>query len=218
MSSPRICDSGWGGDQVTIPIQGPATPYPAEFQVSGMASPIADVNLWVTSLTHGELDQLDVLLVNPAGRAVMVLSDAGGDYAVSAASFLLDDEAITFIPDNGPPPAGNQSVQPSTFLEEIEGPETLNSPAPPPPYFTDLSVFDGTNPNGTWKLYVYDDTGVDSGSMSAQLMLDIQCPTCLGFEADAIGSAQADNLFIFENGVVHTLGGDDLKEPAVYER
>jgi len=34
-------------------------------------------------------------------------------------------------------------------------------------YGRTLSVFDGTNPNDTWKLFVLDDSGGDAGSLGA---------------------------------------------------
>jgi subtilisin-like proprotein convertase family protein len=43
------------------------------------------------------------------------------------------------------------------------------SPDPPPvgPYGTTLSVFNGSNPNGTWKLFIQDDVDDESGEMQS---------------------------------------------------
>ena len=37
---------------------------------------------------------------------------------------------------------------------------------PPPPYSTNLSVFNGNNPNGAWSLYVIDDSAGNFGVIS----------------------------------------------------
>ena len=63
-----------------------------------------------------------------------------------------------------------------------------------------LSIFDGTDPNGTWNLWVRDEFGGDSGTMSGGWCLNIivsacgsdaECQdsnVCNGFEACVAGS------------------------------
>src|SRR5262249_1974044 len=44
--------------------------------------------------------------------------------------------------------------------------DTFPPPAPPLPYTnTDLTVLNGTNPNGNWSLFIVDDTSSDAGSL-----------------------------------------------------
>ena len=47
------------------------------------------------------------------------------------------------------------------------------SPAPPEPYGSTLSVFDGTEANGVWQLFVYDDGDEDTGTITGGWELDI---------------------------------------------
>src|SRR5690606_18618161 len=51
------------------------------------------------------------------------------------------------------------------------------SPAPPntadDPYVTSLDVFNGTDPNGEWHLFVIDDASGDSGSIAGGWSLEI---------------------------------------------
>ena len=46
------------------------------------------------------------------------------------------------------------------------GSDPLPAPAPPASGATALATFNGTNPNGTWSLYVFDDAADDGGSMA----------------------------------------------------
>ena len=46
-----------------------------------------------------------------------------------------------------------------------------NPRSPAGPYSTVLSVFNGTNPNGTWSLYVYDHANPDSGTINGYSLI-----------------------------------------------
>lgn len=51
----------------------------------------------------------------------------------------------------------------------MSGPDTFPAPAPAPPATTvPLSTFNGTDPNGTWNLWVVDDTPHDPGTSPGQ--------------------------------------------------
>ena len=59
------------------------------------------------------------------------------------------------------------------------GTEAWPAPAPTPLYGAGLSlVFNGTNPNGTWKLYVVDDQSIDSGMITGGWALTIATSVC----------------------------------------
>ena len=67
------------------------------------------------------------------------------------------------------PPSG-------TYKPSTDGaPENLPLPAPqqPPPYGTVLSVFNGTNPNGLWQLFVNDAAEGDEGVIALGWELNI---------------------------------------------
>src|SRR5207237_9769454 len=104
-------------------------------------------------------DDLDILLVGPSGRASFLMSDAGLNFNASGVTLTFDDDAATPIPNSDQLVSG--TFRPANYAPN----ETMPAPAPPPPYVATLSVFKNTNPNGTWSLYVFDDTSEDGGSI-----------------------------------------------------
>jgi subtilisin-like proprotein convertase family protein len=149
-----------------------AEPYPSTIIVRGFhEGRIRDVNLKLIGLSHTWPDDVGVLLVGPRGQKALVISDVGADLDVSGILLTLDDEAQDFLPDSAQLTAGTfKPTQGTTGPADDEGfavPANFPSPAPSGPYRRSLSVFDGTNPNGTWNLFVLDDSGFDAGSLGA---------------------------------------------------
>src|SRR5262249_59597253 len=72
----------------------------------------------------------------------------------------LDDLAASPMPDAGQ--LFTQSYQPTN----VGGGDTFPAPAPAPSGGSALSVFNGTDPNGIWSLYIVDDTSGDGGSIT----------------------------------------------------
>jgi subtilisin-like proprotein convertase family protein len=155
---------------------GTANPYPSKIKVSGFnQGRIRDVNLNLKGFSHSFTDDVGVLLVGPHGQKALVMSDVGGTAAVSGITLHLDDEAATPLPDSTQLKRGTYKPTQGTSVPPNESnPIPANFPAssapgqpPAGPYGTSLSVFDGTNPNGTWKLYVVDDSEQDSGTIGS---------------------------------------------------
>ncbi|MCB9126390.1 MAG: hypothetical protein H6638_00515 [Ardenticatenales bacterium] len=138
---------------------GVAAPYPSTLTVSGLTGTITDLNIELNGLSHTYPDDLDMLLVGPNGENILFLSDAGSGTDIITGTLVFDDEAVAAIPDSGPMVSG-------TYLVSSYGSgDTFPAPAPAPSTATALSVFDGTDPNGTWELYIYDDAGGDVGQL-----------------------------------------------------
>lgn len=168
---------------ITIPSTGSASPYPSSINVSGLTGTISDVNVDLRGLSHAFPDDVAVLLVGPGGQNVILMSDAGGGEfcgtggPVSNVNLAFDDQAAQQLPDSaqifsgtyrpiqGTTNADCGNLRPSVF----PGP----APSPSPSYGTTLSVFNGVAPNGTYSLYVFDDTSPDGGSISGGWTLDI---------------------------------------------
>jgi uncharacterized repeat protein (TIGR01451 family) len=152
---------------MTIPGSGAASLYPSTIDLSGVPGQISKVTVTVVGITHTFPDDLDILLVGPAGQKVMLMSDAGSGNALNNVQLTFDDSAASSLPDATQIAAG--TFKPSDFAPT----EILPSPAPSSPYATALSAFNGTNPSGTWSLYVADDTTGDSGSIASGWRLAI---------------------------------------------
>ncbi len=147
-------------------------PYPSTLDVVGVQGTVVEVQVTLSGLSHSYPDDIDLLLVGPQGQKVMLMSDAGSGGTEDS---MLDRIRLTFaqsaslaVPDNSAiTPFG--TYRPANWGES----ETLPAPAPTGPYSTNLSVFNGTDPNGTWSLYVVDDASPDEGSMLGGWFLTI---------------------------------------------
>ncbi len=164
-----------GGPGVSVPATiSPGTPYPSPLVVSGLGEIMTDVNIRITGMQHTWASDLDIIIVGPAGQKAWLISDVGGQVGFDTAKTItLDDEAPTGIPG----PCGNTmtpvivdgaSYRPTDCAPEpFGGTDIFPAPAPGAPYSLTLSVFDGTNPNGTWNLYMRDDSTADSGAFAS---------------------------------------------------
>ncbi len=139
------------------------SPYPSTILVSGVSGTISKVVVRLNSINHNRADDMDILLVGPTGAKFVLMSDAGGTaVALVNATVTFDDDAATQIPDLGPLVAG--TFRPSAYSPS---PDNFPAPAPTGPYNTAApegfatfaSVFNGSDANGTWSLYVVDDIG-----------------------------------------------------------
>jgi T5SS/PEP-CTERM-associated repeat protein len=73
---------------------GRASPYPSVLAVTGLGGTITNLTVTLSGLSHTFPDDLDILLVGPGGQKVMLMSDAGGGFALGNATLVFDDAAI----------------------------------------------------------------------------------------------------------------------------
>ncbi|PFK27621.1 hypothetical protein, partial [Bacillus cereus] len=91
-------------------------------------------------------------------QTVILMSDAGGVADISSVILTFDDNAPISL-------LQLDQIVSGTFKPiNYGGPIPDNFPAPE--YESTLSVFNDTNPNGIWILFVVDDFPFDSGSIS----------------------------------------------------
>jgi len=160
--------------RITIPSVGTASPYPSTIQVRGLDTSITDVNVTLHNFAHPFADDVDVLLVGPQGQTVVIMSDAGGSSNITNLTLNVDDKAALPMPDAVPPfpTTGSVDFQPTNGTGQ--GTESYPPPAPPNPGpDSELSSFDGTNPNGSWRLFVGDDVDSFSGRFEGGWSLEI---------------------------------------------
>ncbi len=145
---------------ITIADSGTSSPYPSTINVSGLSGNINSLKVTLTNLSHTWPDDIDVLLVGPTGAKALLMSDVGGSDDVSNVTLTFEPTATSFLPDEGLITSGSYKAT------DFETGDIFNSPTPGGPYGTDFSVFNNTNPNGTWSLYVVDDAGGDVGTIA----------------------------------------------------
>jgi streptogramin lyase len=149
---------------------GPAETYPSTIEASGLSGTVSDASVRLNGVHHPNADDLEALLVGPQGQKVLLMSDsAGGGTNRDPAT----GQVITFDDDGVTAPA---KLTNGIFKPFAGGPSpTFAGPAPSPPYATSLSAFDGTDPNGTWQLYLQDDNfGFGDGKIVGGWSLDVE--------------------------------------------
>ncbi len=164
----------------SIPINildaSPASPYPSGILVSGMGGTISNVTATVYNVTHGRSFDIDILLEGPSGANVFLMNFVGDQTITPAQTYTFDDTGPN-MPNTGMPVTG--TYRPTSYL--FFGPLPPPAPSTPPPYgFSMGAALNGTDPNGTWNLWVSDfflfpgQTGIISGGWS--LTITTTCP------------------------------------------
>jgi subtilisin-like proprotein convertase family protein len=138
---------------------GPASPYPSNITVSGLTGTITKVTVTLDRFNHEFPGDVDIMLVGPGGQNTLLLSDAGGGTDAVNATLTFDDAASTTVVS----PVVSGTYRPTNRGAD----DTFGSPAPPlSSSVASLAVFNGTDPNGTWSLYVVDDDNSDAGNIA----------------------------------------------------
>jgi len=144
--------------------------YPSIADINGATGTVTKVRVTLTNVTHTFPGDLDIVLVGPQGQRTILMSDAGGgNPGVTGRTYIFDQSAAAnfptttaasgiYKPFNGDGPV---SIEPGAIdVFPAPGPGSANYGA------ANLDVFNGTNPNGIWRLYVVDDELGDTGFLS----------------------------------------------------
>ncbi|MFM7466118.1 MAG: S8 family serine peptidase, partial [Cyanobium sp.] len=145
--------------RITIPSFGSGIPLPSTVTIATDSDlSLASLELTLYNLTHGWPDDLDILLVGPTGAKSLLMSDVGGAFGINDLTITFSSLASLSLPNSTQ--LLNGIYRPTDF--EV-GDIFINPSTPIGPYLADLSVFNGTNPNGVWSLYIQDDSASYNG-------------------------------------------------------
>lgn len=166
--------SAVNANAITIPASGAASPYPSDVTVTNHPGLVTDVQVNLVNFSHNAPDDVDLMLVAPNGKKVILMSDVGGGNPVSNLNLFISDSAAASFPDSS-------AISSGTFKPTNFEPGDV---FPAPGGAADgarLSSLNGGPANGTWRLLLVDDNGANSGTISGGWKLFLLSST------DAIG-------------------------------
>jgi hypothetical protein len=93
-------------NRISIQDNSSALDYPSLITVANLTGAVETVRIRLNQLEHNYPDDLDILLVAPNGKTVMVMSDAGGSQRLIGANLTFSDASAADILDLGPITSG----------------------------------------------------------------------------------------------------------------
>ncbi len=188
-------------DNPTSSAAQPAGTYPSTISASGLTGNISNITVTLSGINYSFLQDLGVLLVGPAGGALSLFTAVGPNNQSTATSGLnvtLDDAGTKVSFGSAVPTSGSTTIQPADFSDHFPGFSYDTYPSPAPGTFEKAedtgsatlgTTFDGTNPNGTWKLYVTTNSeGDGTGSIAGGWSLSITTAATLAATTTSLTS------------------------------
>ncbi len=185
---------------VSIPELGAAAVYPTVITVAQVTGLVSRVEVTLSNLSHQFPDDLDVLLVSPSGVHVMLMSDCGGGFTMTNRVLSFSDAASGFLPNAS-------LILPGTYRPtDYELGDRLPPPAPPGMPATQLTAFNGSDPNGVWSLFIVDDSAGDAGVLAGGWSLQLTTVEPVSPAADlAVSGAATPDPGSTGSGVTYTV-------------
>jgi subtilisin-like proprotein convertase family protein len=212
-AGPQGSIASWGLEivtstaEITVPAKpttkGIASPYPSEKTFNTPdGQVIDDLNLNINGFNHSFPRDVDMMLQGPTGETVMVMSDeCSGDDIADSRPFTFDDEAPLGLTSDPASCNGPTVITKPSDRDDVpeNGPENMPAPAPPRPYGSTMSVFDGL-PGGTFRLFINDATTGDTGFISGwNVTMTTRPPAATGFAANAVATAEGQTAQLIVN-------------------
>ena len=129
-----------------------AAPYGSTINVSGLSGVITDLKVNLNNFSQPIPSNVDILLVNPNGKSIMLLSDRTST-SLNNVNLSFSTTATQFPSD--PITSGTYRPINSDIIRDF-----MPFPAPLSTYYdqtNSLTGFSRFNPNGDWQLYVVND-------------------------------------------------------------
>jgi subtilisin-like proprotein convertase family protein len=142
---------------------GPAAVYPITFDLTTVPVGV-DVTRVTIAITmrHTFPDDVRLVLQSPAGTAVALMANAGGDIDIAPGSVLTFADGGVALTDAGAIVTGVYSPG-----GVFGAGSTVPAPAPATPHATALIAFAGQPIRGTWNLWAFDDASGDAGQITS---------------------------------------------------
>ncbi len=146
---------------IIIQQVGLAIPYFTVITPKCVPGVVRDLTVKISGFFHAFPSDVSIALVAPDGRQVKLMAGVGGGESVSVpVNLTFSDAAPVPLPKEELLQSG--SYQPTDYLPNL----FLPAPAAGP-YSNSLAAFNGANPNGPWKLCVYDSVDLDGGGIAS---------------------------------------------------
>jgi hypothetical protein len=143
-------------------VPGSATAFPSQLPVAGLPGNITKLTMTINGLNSTCPPGLALLLQSPQGQLFVPMNLVATCSSVTNVTFTIDDFAALPLPLPGTALVPGVFRPASYSIHFFNAPPSFAPPAPPGPYqlsatdgaATFASIFNGTNPNGTWNLWV----------------------------------------------------------------
>lgn len=151
-----------------------AAPYPSTNLVSGIkGSYVTKVTVQIVGFAHAFPSDVDVVLVGPGGQNAVLMGNVGTlnlPQPATNINLTIDDDAVASMPLDSDLTSGTyKPTQRQQFIFDFPAPAPATSNLMGPT----LANFKSAEPNGTWSLYVVDDTETSSGIITGGWSLTI---------------------------------------------
>ena len=162
----------------------------------------------MSNLSHTYPKDIDALLVSPTGIKTYLMAHCGSQISINNVTLTFDDSTNALLPYSTQIISG--TYHPTSYA--LTPPQFPAPPAPfptnatAPPYPTNLSVFNGSSPNGTWALYVLDDSFLNTGTIANGWILHLTVSGPVAGASDlALGMVSTPATVVASSNVTYTL-------------